>query len=165
VSAIDRVLPAWDRRERHSIRIAAPAERVWQACRELRSDDIPLTRALMRVRRGGRRGRGGPILDQFLPLASEPGRELVVGLMGRPWRLRLDAGDFATYAAPGSVRMATDFRIEPDGDGCRLSTETRVQAVDARARRVFGLYWLAIRPGSGLIRRDMLRAVKRRAES
>ena len=38
-------------------------------------------------------------------------------------------------------------------------------ATDLRTRARFGLYWLAIRCGSGLIRRDMLRAVARRAEA
>ncbi len=38
-------------------------------------------------------------------------------------------------------------------------------ATDAAARRRFRLYWLAIRPFSGLIRRLWLRAIKRRAES
>jgi hypothetical protein len=47
----------------------------------------------------------------------------------------------------------------------RLSTETRIAATDARARRRFAAYWLVVRPGSGLIRRLWLRAVKKRAES
>ena len=50
----------------------------------------------------------------------------------------------------------------PDDSGSRLVTETRVESTDARARRLFALYWLVIRLGSGLIRRDLLRAVRRR---
>ena len=46
-----------------------------------------------------------------------------------------------------------------------LHTETRVLATGRRARRAFGAYWLVIRGGSGLIRREMLRAVARRAEA
>jgi hypothetical protein len=46
----------------------------------------------------------------------------------------------------------------------RLTTETRVAATDRRTRLLFGVYWTAIRPGSGLIRREMLGAVARAAE-
>jgi hypothetical protein len=45
-----------------------------------------------------------------------------------------------------------------------LSTETRVEATDRRARVLFGACWVLIRAGSGLIRRDMLRVIARRAE-
>jgi len=58
-------------------------------------------------------------------------------------------------------KVAFDFRLE----GGELSTETRVAGTDAHARRRFGLYWLAIRPGSGLIRREWLRAIERRARA
>ena len=50
-------------------------------------------------------------------------------------------------------------------DGGRLTTETRVLLTDARARRRFRLYWLVVRPMSGLVRRSWLRAAKRRAEA
>ena len=45
----------------------------------------------------------------------------------------------------------------------RLVTETRVQCLDAASSRRFGLYWVVVRPFSGLIRRAMLRAVAREA--
>lgn len=35
---------------------------------------------------------------------------------------------------------------------------------DAKSRRYFGLYWAVIRPGSGLIRRCMLRSIRKKAE-
>ncbi len=56
-----------------------------------------------------------------------------------------------------------DFVLESDGAGTRMRSETRVRATDGRTRALFGLYWLAIRAGSGLIPRDMLREVGRRA--
>ncbi|MGI9120895.1 MAG: hypothetical protein ACR2G7_12375 [Acidimicrobiales bacterium] len=57
-----------------------------------------------------------------------------------------------------------DFVLRADGDGTRLTTETRVKATDATTRRRFGRYWLVIRAGSGLIRRELLGAVSRQAE-
>jgi len=42
-----------------------------------------------------------------------------------------------------------------------LSTETRIVCGDAASRRKFRLYWLVVRPFSGLSRLLMLRAVRR----
>ena len=42
-------------------------------------------------------------------------------------------------------------------------TETRVRATGPRSRRLFGLYGLFIRGGSGLIRHVWLRAILRHA--
>jgi len=59
-----------------------------------------------------------------------------------------------------------NFRVEPIGDGrTRVSTETRVSATDDRGRRAFRRYWRFIAPGSALIRFEMLRLIKRAAES
>jgi hypothetical protein len=57
-------------------------------------------------------------------------------------------------------------RIEDAGAGhCRVTTETRVQATDKAARSTMSKYWRLIYPGSGLIRRAMLDAIRVRAEA
>lgn len=129
------VLPEYDFSERHSLLVAAPAERVMAAVREVDPDELPVVRLLFRLR-GLRR------LPPFETLAEGPG-DLVLGLAGGPRALRIVLG----------------FHF----DGRTLTTETRVQAADARARRRFRLYWLFIRPWSGLIRRLWLREIARRA--
>jgi hypothetical protein len=104
-----------------------------------------------------------------VPLAEAPG-DRVAGMVGRPWRLRpqrvpiAGAEDFAGFAEPGWVRVATDFRVIAAAGGSRLTTETRIQGTDAGARRRFARYWRIVGRGSALIRRDVLRAAKRRAE-
>jgi len=65
---------------------------------------------------------------------------------------------------PGYAKATMNFLITESESGCVVTTETRVHATDARSRRRFGMYWLAIYPGSALIRRMWLRAIKRRAE-
>jgi hypothetical protein len=58
-----------------------------------------------------------------------------------------------------------NFRVDRDGaGGCTLSTETRVFATDPASRRHFAAYWRVIYPGSALIRRMWLRAIRLRAE-
>ncbi len=76
----------------------------------------------------------------------------------------LDAAGLRAFAEPGWVKVGYDLVLRADGAGTLLSTETRVEATDARTRVLFGVYWTLIRLGSGLIRRDMLRAVARGAE-
>ena len=58
-----------------------------------------------------------------------------------------------------------NFRVDDEGGGwCRLRTETRVLGTDEAARGKFAMYWCVIYPGSAIIRREWLAAIKRRAE-
>jgi hypothetical protein len=63
------------------------------------------------------------------------------------------------------LKIAIAFEAEPIPGGSRLVTETRVSALDDRARRRFRLYWLAIGEFSGLIRQHWLRAAQEAARA
>ena len=89
-------------------------------------------------------------------------------VLGRPWThgRRPEPRDFIEWDRPGYCKAAMNFRLEDDADGwVRLSTETRVFATSEQARRNFALYWRVIYPGSALIRREWLKAIRRRAEA
>jgi hypothetical protein len=186
-AVLDDVLPIYRHRERHALQIAAAPDAVWSALHAVSAGELRLTRALTTIRAlparlpGSRAPRGGlpadrGFLEAFLErgyreLRVDPPWALVAGAAGRPWRLRggetadvADRDGFRAFTRPGYVMIATSFELEALGDGTRLSTETRVQPTDAEAARAFRPYWWAIRAGSGLIRRDMLHAVRRRAE-
>jgi hypothetical protein len=177
---LDRLLPDYDVHEVHSIFVRAHPLAIHRALFEVTADEVWLFRALMTLRGLGARGSDGSrsLLEGaqaggFAILADEPGRELVLGVMGRFWQLRQRAiqpidspAAFASFAEPGFARAAMNFLIEPlDGGACRLTTETRVRATDAWARRAFRAYWTFVHPGSAFIRRMWLRALKRRAEA
>jgi len=104
-------------------------------------------------------------------LSDRPGEELVLGTIGNFWSLRprtrkLSKQKFRQFSEPGAAKAAWAFVIAPRPDGGSvLSTETRVVCADAADRARFRLYWLAVGPFSGMIRRAMLALVKRRAES
>jgi hypothetical protein len=101
----------------------------------------------------------------FLLLADSPG-EIVIGkvVIAPPGAEGpRTAEEYRGLAGPGWARATMNFLIEPRGSGSLVTTETRVHASDARTRRRFGLYWALIYPGSALIRRMWLRAIKRRA--
>jgi hypothetical protein len=167
MKSLDRVLPDWHFRERHARRVDAPAERVFAAVREVTPAEMSFFRLLARLR-GIRARADRPIVELALAggwkvLREVPGRELVLGTIGQPWRLRGGdgpRGDFASFDRPGFAKLAIDWRLE---DGV-LSTETRVFLTDEESRRKFRRYWVVIRPWSGLIRRMWLRAIARRAE-
>jgi hypothetical protein len=73
---------------------------------------------------------------------------------------------FADYREQGALKMAYAFNVEDaDGGWSTIGTETRVLAVDEFTRRGMGRYWRLIVPGSGLLRRQWLEGIKRRAES
>jgi hypothetical protein len=168
------IMPAYDRRELHSRATAASPAALWNAIHELRAGELRAMRVLMGLRT---LGRGGGDEDRtvlegfrrmgFRKIAEEPERELVVAGIGRFWTLsgglrRVESPEhFTRFEEPNYAKVAFDFRLL---DG-KLSTETRIAGTDAHARRLFGFYWLAIRPGSGLIRHEWLRAIARQAES
>jgi hypothetical protein len=177
---LDLALPRWDVRERHQRLVAAPLEAVWAAVHEVTVGELRLTRTLMRVRTLGRYELGDPrrLMLEMLPPGEVSRREpseLVCAMVSPSTTLRpvtsgpqTQPGTVAELSRPlpdGWVRVAMDFRLEPSGAGTLLTTETRVLATGPRARRSFGAYWQLVRAGSGLIRREMLRAIARRAEA
>lgn len=181
---LDRFAPAYQFHEAHSVRIAATRDRVYRAIRSVRADEIALFHALIWIRRFGRPGPESslnapekmPLLDvatktTFLLLAEEPGREIVVGTLvaaPRGWRPRTrpTPEGFRTLREPGFALAAMNFFVADAGPGsCTVITETRVYATDASTCRRFAAYWRLIYPGSALIRRMWLRAIKHRAES
>ena len=180
--AIDEVLPSYEFGEHHEILVAAPPERVLAATRAVTAREIRLFRLLTwlrspRLSRGGREsifnpGADRPILDValgsgFVLLREEAGREIVLGALVccAPRVPPRSAEEF--QALSGSLaRAVMNFHVEDAGGGrSRLVTQTRVAATDAEAERVFARYWRVIYPGSALIRRMWLRAIKARAEA
>lgn len=179
-SRLDDFAPRWQFSERHAIVVHAPPERVLDAIAAVTPREIALFETLTRIRRLGRPGpvnilnvpADEPILEVatrtgFMWLAKTP-LELVVGtVVIAPTRERLprSAEAFAGLdAVPGFAKAAMNFRLQPQGHATLLTTETRVFATDARSRRRFTAYWRVIQPGSDLIRRTWLRAIRDRAE-
>lgn len=180
---IDDYMPVADFAERHAVRVAAPPERAWRAVRTLDMRGSPLIRGLFALRSlpallAGRRSRGpalgttmeGLLRTGFVLLAEQAPREIVLGLAGRFWTptgglTRIEPGEFRGFARPGMAVAAWNFTILPADGGSLVATETRVRCTDAASLRSFRRYWRVVRPFSGLIRLEGLRAVRRAAES
>ena len=180
---IDEFLPVYDVVERHQIDVHAPVEPVYAAVRTLDLSDSTMIRWLFRLRglpallisRRKPKKRLGLTLDGllesgFVLLGERPPQELLLGLVGRFWTpsgdvQRLDMAEFRDFERPSYTKAVWNFYLAQRSDGLtRLVTETRVQCLDDVSRRRFRLYWLFIKPFSGLIRIEALRAIKRKVE-
>jgi hypothetical protein len=172
---LDEVMPAHDALERHELRVPAEPGAAFDAVKTVSAREVRLFGPLMRLRTFGRSQRAfdpdAPLLEEmlkigFVRLGERAGEEIVVGAIGRFWspfgnRPR-PVDDFAGFSEPGYATAAMNFTVTPDGEGSRISTETRIVGTDAAASRRFRLYWLVIRLGSGAIRRSWLKAIRRR---
>lgn len=169
---IDDFLPQYDFRERHETIVSAPPDVVRRAVGEWRPASSVLWRLLLRARGlGAPRGtlRAWAEGNGFLSLA-ETEDELVYGQAGRFWAADERGAlvspqtveEFAAFDDPRYAVAVMNVRVDESApDHTRLSTETRVRALSPGARRRFRLYWLVIRPFSGLLRRAMLAGIKR----
>jgi hypothetical protein len=172
VTLADLYLPVYDVAMRHQTGVAAPPADAWAALHRADLGRSRVTRALLTVR-GLRRPRALTLAalatSGFIPLGERPGREVAFGLIGRFWtpsggRLTVAPAEFRDFAQPGYAKVVWTFSLEEAAPGItRLVTETRVACVDAASRRRFRLYWLVVRPFSGVIRKAMLSAVAREA--
>lgn len=146
---LDDVLPDYEFVERHERWIEAEPERTLTLALALPAAPDPIVRALFRLRGVPPEGT---LTDLFVALGLDevsrtPTSWIVAG--------RKQLG----------VQIAFDLVATADGDGSVLSTETRVHATNARARRTFRVYWLVVGPFSALIRRRWLRAAARAART
>jgi hypothetical protein len=157
VRSLDAYLPSYEFSTRHELSVDAPPELADRAIRTVTYREVPLVRALLFPRGLGLRRAEERVLPNIVPrgqvLEDVPGEGMVVALTGHFWRA---TGRGRSEAA----RAVVDFRALPG----RLSTETRVRVPDS-SRREFERYWRIVRPFSGMIRKDLLRAAKRRAEA
>jgi hypothetical protein len=181
---LDGVMPRYHLYERHTNRVHAPAPQVMAAIQQTTFGDLSAYSALLQVRGAVLRQKAQttnglsnmPILkvmsspkSAFLPLSRDD-HEIVMGMVGRPWANTgapriATAADFVGYWQPGSVKIALNLRVDDAGNGWSLvTTETRILGLDNTGRRTMARYWRLIVPGSGLIRRQWLNAVRQRAE-
>jgi hypothetical protein len=176
---LDEFSPAWQFHEVHTIKIAAPPDRVFEAIKQVRADEILLFRTLTWIRRGGRAAPpsilnagsqesliGVALKGGFVLLADDAPREIVIGMVvAAPpgTRGRLTPAFFKAPPPSGFAVAAMNFTVTPDGPTASIvTTETRVFASGPSARRRFAAYWRVIYPGSAIIRRMWLRAIETR---
>jgi hypothetical protein len=178
-SRLDEIMPEYQFSERHSARIHARPEQVLLAIRQSTFRDMASLATLLRLRGlivrmpdTGDSLQDRRVLEAFSAsgyLSGGSEHEIVMG-GGADVRAKRPLGvrtlqEFADHREQGTVKMAFNFTVDDAGDGwSSVSTETRVMALDDATRRGMGRYWRLIVPGSGLLRRQWLEGIKKRAE-
>src|SRR5262245_54825869 len=157
-------LPRFDVRERHQRVVPLEPERALAVALETPVCPDRLVRLLFRLRSFGSptESIGSYFAHHgFLVLENAP-TVFVFGMALRPGGQPRRAVDVTSWRAwgPAGIQIAADFESVAPADGqSRISTETRVLALDGKSRLVFRIYWVAIGPFSALIRRRWLRAI------
>ncbi|GAB3147750.1 hypothetical protein GCM10027258_41610 [Amycolatopsis stemonae] len=192
---IDRFLPRYDVTLIEHVVVGAGVEATWRAVRELDLLRVrsPLTGLAIYARHVpatlARRARGtgadeppprlvpfgaGPGLPGWLRLGETPGREVVLGAVGRFWQPDIEWYDvremtpeaFARFTEPGWGRIAAAISLRPYGRSHTLVTyEARTATADPASAQRFARYWTLVRPFVRVVMRAALRTVRRDAES
>lgn len=170
---IDEFLPVFQFNERHRTVVQAGLDEVYAAVLDLDISEAKISKLLFRLR-GLPAGSRITIEDflkmGFVRLAERPNEEFLLGLVGQFWKpsgklQRLEADGFKAFDESGFAKTAWNFKLTRISDNSvLLETETRILCLDEASRRRFRFYWTFIGPFSGLIRRDALAVLKRRAE-
>ena len=181
---IDEQLPRYDYRDAFQVVILAPPGAVYDAVMRRDFVRLPLVRELFASRElpvgplHRLTGAPPPIpmpkaslsditsIGEFTRLAERPGKELVLGAVGRPWcpdyaSTRLAATAFAEFQEPGYAKIAWSWIVKPLGAGQTLLVcEWRTQLTDDEARARFRRYWAAAASGVRLLARTGLARIK-----
>jgi len=188
LTLLNHFMPVYHFNEVHAITVRADASRVFNAIEDATPAEAPLFRVLLGARSLPRMvaGRKAPQIRNSEPifgwatrvgfalLAEQADRELVLGWVGQFWKLvgglspRItNPQEFLGFDRPEYAKATLNFCLAElsDHTGVRLTTETRVYATDPVAYRKFAVYWRLIRGGSALVRREWLKAIRRRAEA
>jgi hypothetical protein len=179
---LDSFMPTYDAREYHETLVASSPRRAYEAMRTVNIAKSPIVLVLVMIRGIPHylTGKASPsreltivsLIDLgFVELAEESGVELVLGVIGRFWRLDsglhpISAVEFTSFDEPGYAKAVLNFKVlDQPGFSALVSTETRIVATDDDARQRFLRYWRLIGPFSGFIRTRFLAAIKRDAEA
>lgn len=186
---LDEILAEYVLRKTSSIRVMRPPEVVFAAMQDLQPSDMPVAAFLGRLNAPGRAAAPessripgqGPRSAAFafadpserygwVTLVHEAPRRIVVGLVGKFWRMdlgvrRMDSREeFLQFSDPGYAKIVFEQRLESLRRGTRILAETRIAVTDPASARQFRWYWRAMGIGAHLTIRSLLHGIKRRAK-
>ena len=187
---IDRHLPEFDETLVRHIVVDAPTEATWQAVTSVNlmevGDVMAIARALSWLRDlpervGLARNREAPpkrltfddlgSVPGWVKLGEDPGRELVLGAVGKFWKPRIewlpiDPSDFSEFAEADYAKIAVAISVRPYGaERALVSYEARTATTSDLARKRFRRYWRLIGWGAAAMMSGALKLMRRDAEA
>lgn len=179
---LDEYMPNYCFSERHQQILAASPDVVYQLLKRLDLSKPLIIKVLLKMRslfksgkRSGQLGHGQLVLEElpaitgFMMLDQVENEELVIGRVGRFWLpdggvVQIPVEEFKAYREIGFGKVAWNFYMASEQNGKTiLTTETRIHIEGKLATMLFTLYWMIVRPFSGLIRIRMLKEIERQA--
>lgn len=155
-------LPHWEFAETHQRLIEGTPEELYARLQRLDLRKSWYLRALFLLR-GLRRTTFANSQKKFSLLKDEPGVEIILGLIAKPWLIKPKIvfhtrEEFLTFNESGFAKMVWGFVFEAkEGNKTLVSTTTRIHCIDKAATRKFRTYWFFVRPFSNFVRKEMLR--------
>lgn len=184
MSLIDYYAPRFQFQETHKIHIFASEAKIMNTILTHEATHDPLIQKMLVLRAlpelmakklGFSSKEQAPFgMDSFTVLGQDHHKELAFGLIGKFWRPSFglirpnSAADFYAFHHRGVAKLVLNYRLEcvnPLKQEVCLTTQTRIYCPDLSSLIFCSAYWLAIRLGSGFIRRRMLKNIKHQAEA
>ena len=166
----NKYLPSPHFSEVHRIEIRQSTEKIWRLVDHLDFSGSRVIRFLFALRGMPARmmNLGGLEKGRFKLLESGP-NELIIGLIGQFWKpngnlQNFAPSEFTEYNNPGFTKATWSFTLTGDPRLSVLETETRIYCTDEKARQRFRRYWFIIKPFSGIIRMEILKGIRTKAE-
>ncbi len=179
---INEYIPEFHFSEKHTIKVNATKDQILKTIIDLAPNEISFLFNLLFFIRSlpprilGRDYIGfrpdTPLLSQLekkgFKILETTDQEIVFGIIGQFGRIkrkRINSEvDFKNFNESESGKVVTNFFLAERKDNVLVSTETRIYMSDKKAKRKFAIYWMIVYPGSALIRRIWLKAIKKRSE-
>jgi len=168
-----KYLPDYHFTEKHGIVISASPAKVYSTSCELDASSSWIVRVLLALR--GIPSKTSKCIEGWKKMGfvvlEQQDKEIILGLIGQFWKISgkiqpCVAAEFTSFSNPEFAKATWNFEIIPQGGNqVVVETETRIFCCDENVCKKFKRYWFLIQPFSGLIRTEMLKIIKRKAEA
>lgn len=168
----DKFLPQFHYDETHQTTIEASVEKIFPTIEHLDFSQSKIIRFLFALRGmpSSMMNTDGLEKHRFFVLEKKVNQEIIIGLIGQFWKPNgnlqaFSPDEFIEFNKPGFAKATWSFSLIANDGHTQLETVTRIQCTDEYSRRRFSWYWFFIKPFSGLVRLEILKALKRKAEN
>jgi hypothetical protein len=152
------------------IYVTAPPEIAWETARHYDMSTVPWVRFLFLLRTLAEKGQQEPpsigvdaitATEGFMLLHEEPGKEVVVGAIGKFWHLAIPYHkvlpyEFSSFNDVGWGKLAWSISVAPYHKGSTIAFELRTTATDEVSWGRLQRYYTVIGKFSSLIRHSLM---------